>query len=388
MIRKLIIISCLTAFCVSIASAQSLSALQSEQRATRAEIARIASELARTAGSQKDVASRLGLLETKIDSRRKLVRNVQSQISLTDRRLGTLQGEVSIKEQELRKTYSAYKQSVADLYSYLRRTASSGSRKSHSAARTVYFGRLVCDTLAARASALTRAGVELRGEVQTVGVERAALDSLHAEHARELSTLDTEIAEARALATKLDASARSLSEKERQYRAKIADLERKIKEAVASEVKSSNAQKSEVNPALSADFAKNKGRLPWPVAMSAVVIDNYGLNNVQKGVKLENKGINLRLTGGDRQVRSIFGGEVRRVFSIIGIGQSVIVRHGEFLSVYSSLSEINVSVGQQIGRGETIGEVGDEGNLHFELWRENSPLNPTEWLVKKNGISN
>lgn len=267
MIRKLIIISCLTAFCVSIASAQSLSALQSEQRATRAEIARITTELARTAGSQKDVASRLRLLETKIGSRRKVVRNVQAQISLTDRRLGTLQGEVSIKEQELRKTYSAYKQSINGLYAAIKRscatTVTGAGAASHRSARTAYFGRLVCDTLAARASVLTRAGVELRGEVQTVGVERAALDSLHAEHARDLSTLDAEIAEARVLSTKLYNSARSLSEKEREYRAKIADLERKIKEAVASEVKSSNAQKSEVNPALSADFAKNRGRLPF-----------------------------------------------------------------------------------------------------------------------------
>ncbi|MEG2865933.1 MAG: peptidoglycan DD-metalloendopeptidase family protein, partial [Mucinivorans sp.] len=65
-----------------------------------------------------------------------------------------------------------------------------------------------------------------------------------------------------------------------------------------------------------------------------------------------------------------------------GLGQCVIVRHGIYLSVYSSLVEVSVVVGDQISASTLVGRVVDGGTLHFELWRENTSLNPVEWLAK------
>lgn len=377
MSRRVVIYICLLVFCVTPCVAQSLSSLQAEQRAAKAEIERITIELKRTTGSQKDATQRLKLLETKIASRREVLSNLNAQISLLDTRLGNVRGEASVKEQELRSVYSAYKQTIEALFASTRRS----SPTTHAAARKAYFGRIVADSLSANASKLQRMGVEFRVQADSISSERSKLDELQAEHKNELATLDKEIEEARLLAKKLGKSADELNKKERVNREKIEQLERKIREAIQKEVSRSNAA-GPVNTALSSDFAKNKGRLPWPLTVGAKVIDKYGMNQVQKGVKLDNKGVNIRVIGGSREVRSIFQGEVKRVFTIMGLGGSVIVRHGAFLSVYSALGEVSVAVGDKIELGSLIGNVSQTGDLHFELWKENTPLNPSEWLSR------
>lgn len=377
MIRQTVIFLCFSMLCFVPCAAQSLSSLQAEQRATRAEIERITVELKKTAGSQKDAAQRLKLLESKIKNRREVLSNLNAQMGLLDTRLGNVRGEATAKEHELRNVYTAYKQTIEALFASNRRRAAN----THAAARQAYFGRIVADSLYIKAAKLQQMGVEFRVQVDSISSARSKLDELEAEHKIELTTLDKEIEEARLLAVKLGKSAAELNQKERINRDKIEQLERKIREAIESEVNRSNAA-GPVNKALSSDFAKNKGRLPWPLSTRAKVVDKYGLNQVHSGVKLDNKGINLRVIGGNPEVRSIFQGEVKRVFSIMGLGGSVIVRHGQFLSVYSSLTEVSVAVGDQIATGTVIGKVSDGGDLHFELWKENTPLNPTEWIIR------
>lgn len=137
---------------------------------------------------------------------------------------------------------------------------------------------------------------------------------------------------------------------------------------------------------LSSNFAANKGSLPVPITGSYVISAHYGLYSPEglNGVTLENKGTNYTGKMG-AQARCIFDGEVTSVFNLGGM-TNIIVRHGNYISVYCNLSSSNVRVGQKVSARQTLGSVARDasGNatLHFQLRKETSKLNPEQWIGK------
>lgn len=138
---------------------------------------------------------------------------------------------------------------------------------------------------------------------------------------------------------------------------------------------------------LSDDFAGNRGRLPYPVAGRHTVVASFGEQQHQelKYVRTSNSGIDIQTTAGG-EARAVFNGEVTRVFVVPGYNNSVIIRHGNYLTVYSNLSQVYVKAGDKITTRQSIGRIftdTEEGNatvLHFQLWKEKTKLNPEPWL--------
>lgn len=131
---------------------------------------------------------------------------------------------------------------------------------------------------------------------------------------------------------------------------------------------------------LSGSFENNKGRLPMPIAGAYRIVSHFGQYNVEglKGVRLDNKGMNIQGQAG-AQVRSIFDGEVSAVFSFGGT-TGVMVRHGSYISVYCNLASVSVHRGQKVSARQTLGTVGQDRILQFQLRRETAKLNPEVWL--------
>ena len=129
---------------------------------------------------------------------------------------------------------------------------------------------------------------------------------------------------------------------------------------------------------LTGSFANNRGRLPMP--MSGRIVSHYGQYNVEglKGVQLSNSGINIKAAPGTA-VRSVFAGEVSAVFGFSGT-MVVMVRHGSYISVYCNLRSVSVSKGQKVAARQTLGAVGQDGILQFQLRKEAAKLNPEAWL--------
>jgi septal ring factor EnvC (AmiA/AmiB activator) len=130
-------------------------------------------------------------------------------------------------------------------------------------------------------------------------------------------------------------------------------------------------------------FENNKGRLPWPVDAGMVTI-RFGTENMP-GTKLMQKsdGIEIALAPGTA-VKSVADGSVSYTGDIGG-QQVVFVRHGKYFTIYSNLSSINVSVGQEVKAGSVLGKSGigldGEGNMLFMVNNEKgTPLNPESWL--------
>ena len=167
------------------------------------------------------------------------------------------------------------------------------------------------------------------------------------------------------------------------------DAERRAKaEAKAHEKEVAAARKlseetftvSDEDRRISGSFESNKGRLPMPITGGYRIVGRFGINNVDglKNVVLDNKGISIMGQAGAR-ARSVFEGEVSYV-GIMGGETTVMVRHGNYISVYTNLSSASVRRGQHVSTRQELGTVGSDNILQFQLRREIKKLNPELWL--------
>jgi septal ring factor EnvC (AmiA/AmiB activator) len=138
---------------------------------------------------------------------------------------------------------------------------------------------------------------------------------------------------------------------------------------------------------LSSNFVGNKGKLPWPVERG-VISSSYGKHAsvVSDKVTVTNNGIDIATTE-NGQARAVFEGEVASVTKLTGANTVVILRHGEYFTVYSNLENVTVKRGDKVKTKQNIGTVHTnktEGKteLHFELLKEQNRQNPANWLSK------
>ncbi len=170
-----------------------------------------------------------------------------------------------------------------------------------------------------------------------------------------------------------------------------ANLEKEIKALIAKEAEENSFYKNLTNEevVLSDAFLNSRGKLPWPVT-EGVIIESFGehAHPVLKGVKVINEGIDIKVSR-NYQVRAIYSGQVKKIFSIPGANTSIILRHGHYLTVYSNLSDVHVKVGDFVRSGSYIGDVFTMRNheknaiLHLRIYEENKTLNPEQWLTDK-----
>jgi len=188
---------------------------------------------------------------------------------------------------------------------------------------------------------------------------------------------------------------KSLSKKEKQLRAELEEKKRiakKIEIEIARiiEEERKRAIKSDNTPEqklIGENFAENKGRLPWPVE-KGVITSHFGIQKhpVLKYLTEDNIGIEIT-SSGKMGVRSVFQGEVVKVFTIPGANMTVIIRHGKFLSVYANIINVKVKPGDKVNIKQSIGDVysdpGDSFNstLKFMIY-ESKYHDPELWISK------
>ncbi len=147
----------------------------------------------------------------------------------------------------------------------------------------------------------------------------------------------------------------------------------------------SNYVMSSEEKVIAGGFAKNKGLLPWPV--KGTIIGKFGNHPhpVLKDVTVNNKGIYISAAP-ESKATAVYDGTVSQCFSVPGGNNAVIVRHGNYLTVYANLTQIYVKNGQKLKRGAPIGKIYQESKskstLFFQVWQEKTLLNPQLWLRK------
>jgi len=138
---------------------------------------------------------------------------------------------------------------------------------------------------------------------------------------------------------------------------------------------------------LSTSFEKNKGRLPWPVEKGTIT-DYFGEqpHAELKGIMIKNNGVNIETSQG-ANAKVIFDGVVTGIISIPSLNNVVIIRHGDFLSVYSNLKNVTITKGDKVKTLQSLGTIQtdpttNKTKIHFEIWKGKVLLNPTGWISK------
>jgi len=169
----------------------------------------------------------------------------------------------------------------------------------------------------------------------------------------------------------------NLSSRKQELMAEIKRKE-KITTALRKTIKNVSGKSSLTKTKLSIDFEKNKGHLPYPA--KGIIASSFGTHThaVLKNVKINNDGIDIATVQGE-EAKSIFGGTVVRVLKIPGANLAVIIKHGQYYSVYSNLKKVYVKQGQYVKTGEKIG-MPEAQMLNFQIWYQNKKLNPQKWL--------
>ncbi len=195
----------------------------------------------------------------------------------------------------------------------------------------------------------------------------------------------------------MQAKLTSLKKREKELKAQLKQhnkrkqkLKKKIEAILAAEAR--KAKTTKATPAqtkLAKDFANNKGHLPWPVA-KGVLYSSFGEHPhpVFKRVKTRNDGIDI-LTDKGQKARAVFKGEVRNIISVPGSSYfAVLLKHGDYFTLYSNLEEVSVSLGQQVQVKQTLGIVAQDptdhtSKLQFQIWHRTQKLNPSKWLLRQ-----
>ena len=189
----------------------------------------------------------------------------------------------------------------------------------------------------------------------------------------------------------------NLQKKEKEMRRDIAAKSR-IKRKLSNEMKRILAEEKKKGKGtltltpeekiIAGNFSKNKGKLPWPTA-HGVIIDDFGEHRhpVLKNVTIRNDGVDIMAEKGEK-ARAVFEGEVRKIIAIPGANETVIIKHGNYYSVYQNIYKVSVKTGEHVKIKQPLGTVftdtkTGETILHFEIWSGMTKMDPEIWMAKR-----
>ncbi|RMZ50228.1 peptidase M23 [Flavobacteriaceae bacterium PRS1] len=174
------------------------------------------------------------------------------------------------------------------------------------------------------------------------------------------------------------------------------EIEKIIRDAIAKSNKKAGKSPSSATFALTAEdkilaanFTSNKGRLPWPVEYGVVKV-RYGTQRspIDRSIPIKSNGVRIATNKGEK-VRAVFEGTVMRIITPKNGNNTVLIRHGDYITIYKNLSKIYVQNGDKVKTKQLIGEVltnraSGEAILSFNIYKDGKFQNPAHWISKMN----
>lgn len=405
--------------------------LESKRGALQKQIAETESILQDT---KKDVGSQLnGLaaLTGQIEERKRYIMSINNDMEAIERELTTLQRQLNTLQKDLKDKKKKYEASVQYLYKnksieeklmfiFSAENLGQTYRRLRYVREYATYQRLQGEEILKKQEQIRKKKAE-REQV------RAAKENLLKEREGEKAKLEAQEKEKRTLVANLQKKQKGLQSEINKKRREANQLNARIDKLIAQEIERARKRAQEearreaaarkkagvkeepsaagtetvakakskpldaytmskADRELSGNFAANRGKLPMPISGAYIITSHYGQYAVEglRNVKLDNKGIDIQGKPG-AQARAIFDGKVAAVFQLNGLF-NVLIRHGNYISVYCNLSSASVKSGDTVKTKQSIGQVFSDGSdngrtvLHFQLRREKEKLNPEPWL--------
>jgi septal ring factor EnvC (AmiA/AmiB activator) len=372
--------------------------LQQERADNLKKIQEASETLKKTSTKKKASVGQLNALEYQISVRLKVINSIQEEVKLLNGEIadnldiiGSLEEDIAgLKQEYVAMVYSAYKaRNGQDKLTFLFSAKSFNQllrRMEYMEQYSIVRKKQVKQIMAVQETLL-----EENVAVEISRIEKAALLE---EKRLENASLVILRKSQQSVLTKLQKEEKQLKKELAERRESLKALDKLISDLIKREVEEASRAAALANntavAALSADFSKNKLKLPWPT--SGFISQKFGRTRdpVLKMVERNSPGIEIQ-TSPSADATSVFKGKVTAVALIQGFNKAVIIKHGNYYTVYAKLSEVYVKKGEDVNVGDKVGKIftGNDGisELHFELWesKENgtSKLNPERWLIKK-----
>ena len=392
-IGRIIFVLCLVS-CVLCPPAfgESVKDLQKQQKKLQQDIEQTNKMLKQTKKDESATLNKLQLTQQNIKTQKQLIRTLDKEIVALDREMAVLSGT----RDSLQRVLEGYKADYAEMirrshYARIQQSPLLFLLSSDSFQQLVRRARYLQEFAHFRQQQVER----IQRTQADIDVQNELLQSNKSNKQTALSTRKKEQENLRRderkqqnMLNQLKSKEKDLSKKLKQQQKKAADLNKKIDEMVRKQAeKASKTTLTKEQQLIAGGFEANKGRLPWPVERG-MISGHFGKQQhpVYSQVTMDNKGIYIQTTAGTK-ARAVYKGEVTSCF-MVGGTYAVIVQHGNYRSVYSNLSKLNVKQGDMVETKQAIGtiytdpEQDQKTELYFQIYKDRNILNPELWIAK------
>ena len=392
--------------------------LQSEITSLQKEISTANQLLKKTTKDKEMTLNEVNILDKKIKQREKLITAYNDQIAVLDEEINAGQSNIKALNSDLSKLQKEYAKMIVfankNRSHYDRLSFIFASKDFNQAFSRLRYIREFTDARKKKMEQIASTERQISSAVEASQQAREEQTALLKDEKAQQDALKKEKEQLNGQVAKLKKKEGSIQQdiKNKQQQAK--KLQKAIDYIIAEEIRKANEEAERkrreeaaknkgkttaptpkekgmaLTPAektLSANFVNNKGKLPWPVERG-VISSSYGKHTsvVSDKVTVTNNGIDIATTE-NAQARAVFDGEVSSVTKLTGANTVVILRHGEYFTVYSNLENVTVKRGDKVKTKQNLGTVHTnktEGKteLHFELLKEQNRQNPANWLSK------
>ena len=392
--RLLLILAALFCALNLAAQNQSLDALRDEIRRAEEEIRATNELLAKTKKDKQVTQNQLKLIQNRIRNRKQIIANLEKQTQVINSDIGTKNDTVHAMQNELTQLRKEYADMVYAAYKNYKLNNFLvflfASKDFNDATRRISYMRRYNRMRQQKAEQIKSVADSLHVQIGELENRKAELTKVRDTRTQEVSSLGKDEKQYQSSLSEINTKSGKLSSEIRKKQSQINKLQQRIQAIIAEEARKNRATpkaaaQEEYIANLSGRFDQNKGLLPYPVR-GGVIVDRYGVHPhaTQKGLMVNNKGVNIA-SGSGAEVRAVFEGDITQIVFVQGLNNTVIIRHGNYLTTYSNLASVNVKTGDKVTLNQVIGRLSnsddsDDCVLHFEIWKETENLNPEQWL--------
>jgi septal ring factor EnvC (AmiA/AmiB activator) len=383
---------------ISISQTQKIKNLENERKVLKNEILEINSLLINNSKKKKNAFNDLESLTYKINKTETLIKLTNDQINLLNFEVEKNEDKIDKLNIEIIAARKDYSDMIFNSYkSRLKENRLmfllSAENFLQAFKRSQYFEQFSKNRKEMALSIQTKVGT-VKKIIDTLKTKIYEKDSLINFNLREKKILSNEKKEQNNLIISIRKRERAykkqINDKQRQASLLDKEIDRLIKEAIKESNKNSSISTFSLTPeakALAESFSKNKGKLPWPVERG-VIVQKFGLQShpVVKTTKIKSNGIVIATTK-NANIRSVFNGKVLSILKFKGSNLTVLIQHGNYISVYKNLSKVYVNKGQNVESYDIIGEVFSSNSeskttLQFSIFNNTTALDPYLWIAK------
>ena len=376
-------------------------ALEEQRIRLKNEIKQINTLLFSSKKTRKNVVTEVEDLQVKLSVREELIRVTNAQVNYLTRKINLNERTISEQRKELEVLREDYAKMIQNAYASKslqnRLMFLFSSENFQQAYKRIQYLKQYTRYRRKQGIAIAEKTQLLQQLNTTLLEEKEKKQQLVQENKAVQEQLRKERNEQQGLIKRLRQKERSLalqiSKKEQEARAIDKEIDRLIKEAIAASNRAAGKKGEktfELTPEaklLAANFEANKGRLPWPLE-KGVVVQRFGKQQhpVVKTTTIQSNGVTIA-TSPSSTVRAVFEGEVMSVVSFKGSNPSVLIRHGNYITVYKNLGKLYVKKGEKVKAKDPIGEVftnqqTGKTEIQFSIFNNIKVLNPQGWLYQ------